>query len=51
MGKVLVKHVRFVQKENSLQACGNTLKGKENNRVCRVRFTNQKSYIKLKCAT
>lgn len=50
MGKVLVKRVRFEQKENSHQECYNTLKGKNDNRISKVRFPNQKSCIKLKCA-
>lgn len=50
MNKELVKHVKFEQKENSLQECGNILKGKHDNRVSKVRFLRRKSYFKLKCA-
>lgn len=51
MGKVLVKKVRFVQKESSPQECCNTSGGTFSERICTIRFSEREPCLKLKCAT
>lgn len=51
MGKVLVKKVRFVQKESSPQECCNTSERTFSERICTIRFSRRESCLKLKCAT
>lgn len=51
MGKVLVKKVRFVQKESSPQECYNTSERTFSERICTIGFLRRESCLKLKCAT
>ena len=47
MGKVLVKKVRFVQKESSPQECCNTSERTFSERICTIRFSRVLPQIKV----